>query len=104
MSYRLDLDTRQIRDNYVPRHGRSEPDPAPLPVPPPVWANEHARQVPLVGEGPTKVIPQAQSRLATTGELEALRLPTRHPQKARWWDIRFGQLGRALASWKQVQR
>jgi hypothetical protein len=99
MSHTLDVDPRRT---YVPRHGK--PEQLPEPVAPPAWANEHARPLAipaLVGEAPTKLI-RYPSQLAA-GELP-MPLPSRHPQKARWWDVRFGQLGRALEAAKRVLR
>jgi hypothetical protein len=95
MSHALDVDPRRT---YVPRHGKPEPTPEPLERP--AWANEHARPIPaLVGERPTAVIAYPTPPI---GEVEAMRLPSRHPQKARWWEVRFGELGRLLDVAKKV--
>jgi hypothetical protein len=88
---------------FLAQPGRHRaPEPEVKPVAPPAWATERARPIPaLVGERPTAVIPYPTP---LTGEMEAMRLPSRHPQKARWWDVRFGQLGRALDAAKRVLR
>lgn len=82
-------------EDHRPQPGRHRlPEPAGPPVPPPAWAaDEHARPIDLVGDGPTRV-------LHVPPPLTALAMPlsSRHPQAARWWEVRLGQLGQALTA------
>lgn len=82
--------TEQDRRPYQGRHHK--PEELVQPVEPPPWTtDERARPVRLVGEGPTQVL-----RVPTRLPELAMPLPARHPQRARWWNVRFSQLGVGL--------